>query len=143
MRCVFRRPSLIRGLVLVTAVWVSALSIGKTSPAASLPLLAIVSPVNGSTVRGPLSIVFETPADLSQMTMTKDTMARKLPHLHIDLDKRVLMPTMSQLVRLGGTRYRYHLGNVAAGVHTVRVYWASGQTHKPIGTAQTVTVTVR
>lgn len=110
---------------------------------ASLAPLKIITPSNGGTISSPVSIGFETTADLPKLTMSKESMAMKMPHLHVDLDKRVSMPTMNQIVRLGAYRYRYHLGNVAAGPHTVRLYWAEAQTHKPIGPVQTITVTVK
>lgn len=114
---------------------------GTTDPQATarrpmaLPPLKIITPANGATISSPVSIVFETSADLSMMTMG--------PHLHVDIDKRIDMPAMNQVVRLGANRYRYHLGTVAVGPHTIRVYWAETKTHKPMGPVQTVAVTVK
>jgi methionine-rich copper-binding protein CopC len=115
---------------------------GTTDPQA-LPPLKIISPTGGAIISSPVSIVFETSADLSKMTMGKDSMAMQTPHLHVDIDKRMDMPAMNQIVRLGANRYRYHLGSVAVGPHTIRVYWAETKTHKPMGPVQTAAVTVK
>ncbi len=109
----------------------------------ALPPLKIISPTGGATISSPVSIVFETSADVSKMTMGKDSMATQTPHLHVDIDKRIDMPAMNQIVRLGANRYRYHLGSVAVGPHTIRVHWAETKTHKPMGPVQTAAVTVK
>ncbi len=113
------------------------------SMAGDLPPLKIIAPADGATISSPLSIVFETPADLSTMTMSKDSMAMKMPHLHVAIDKRMDMPAMNRIVRLSANRYRYHLGNAAAGPHTIRVYWAEAKTHKPMGMVQAIAITVQ
>jgi hypothetical protein len=63
-------------------------------------------------------------------------------HLHIDLDKRLIMPTMKQLTRLGPQRYRVGLGAAAPGAHTIRLYWADAR-HRPLGPVQQVAITVK
>ncbi len=63
-------------------------------------------------------------------------------HLHIDLDKKVAMPAMKQLVKVGANRYQYDLGQAAPGSHTIRVYWAD-EKHKPVGSVQVVVITVK
>lgn len=94
-------------------------------------------------------VVFETPADLTMMTMGGSTpkdgsMSMSMAaHLHIDLDKRMMMPPMRLLSKVGANRYRYSFGTAATGAHTVRVYWADAKTHKPMGMFQTIVVTVR
>jgi hypothetical protein len=65
------------------------------------------------------------------------------PHLHISLDTRVAMPAMKHLTKVAEHRYRYVFGTVAAGRHTIRVYWADAKTHKPVNLPRTVTVNVR
>lgn len=112
-----------------------------------LPPLRIVFPKNGAVVNGPVAVIFETPADLSKMTMragmkTESSMAA-MPHLHIDLDRRQTMPAMKHLTKVGPDRYRHSLGTVQPGRHTIRVYWADARHHKAMGTVQAVTITVR
>jgi methionine-rich copper-binding protein CopC len=109
---------------------------------APLPPLRIVSPANGATVSNPVKIVVETPADLSMMTMGADHGSGPSRHLHIDIDKRMNMPTMKHLTKVGARRYEFNAGTVAAGARAIRVYW-SDQHHKPLGAVHTVNVTVK
>lgn len=108
-----------------------------------LPPLRILSPANGATISSPVIVVFKTAADLSKMTMGAHMMEKTAPHLHIDLDKRITMPTMKQLTKLGADRYRFNLGKANSGRHTIRVYWADANVHKPMGPVQVVTITVK
>lgn len=107
-----------------------------------LPALKIVSPRNGATVRSPVIVIFETTTDLSKMTMGAH-MEMTAPHLHIDLDKRIAMPGMKLLTKVRTHRYRYNLGKATPGRHTIRVYWADAEKHKPMGPVQTVTIVVK
>jgi len=107
-----------------------------------LPPLKIISPANGATVSGLVAVIFETPADLSKMTMSMQ-MSEKEPHLHLDLDKRVMMPAMKQLTQVGKNRYRFSFGGAVPGRHTIRVYWADAKQHKPMGMVRSVTITVK
>jgi len=114
-----------------------------------LPPLRIISPKSGAVVGNPVVVVFDTPADLSKMTMgakmpemeTKNIQA--VPHLHIDLDRRSTMPSMKHLKRVGPNRYSFSFGLVKPGRHTIRIYWAKPKLHKPVGTVHSVTITVR
>jgi len=108
-----------------------------------LPNLKILLPANGATVGSPLIVVFEAPADLSKMTMGAHMIEETAPHLHIDLDKRVTMPTVKQLTKVGVNRYRFDFGRVKPGRHTIRVYWADAKAHKPMGPVQVVTCVVK
>jgi methionine-rich copper-binding protein CopC len=116
-------------------------------PAAALPPLKVVSPAIGATVTNPIKIVVETPADLAMMTMGAATTvaahaAGPVRHLHIDIDKRMNMPTAKHLTKVGERRYEFNAGTVPAGARVIRVYW-SDEHHKPLGTVHTVTVTVK
>ncbi len=112
-----------------------ASTMGTSMGGEALPPLMIVSPAREATIGNPVTVVFETPADLSKMTMGGS-------HVHIDLDKKVAMPTMTQLVKVGANRYQYDLGRAAPGSHTIRVYWAD-EKHKPVGSLQVVVITVK
>lgn len=113
----------------------------------TLPPLRIVSPANGAVMSNPVRVVVETPADLSKMTMgakrpgTQGMQA--MPHLHIDIDRRSSMPTMKHLTKVGPNRYRFSLGTVEPGRHTIRVYWADPTHHKPMGPVHAVAITVK
>jgi methionine-rich copper-binding protein CopC len=115
-----------------------------------LPPLAIVMPMTRATVQSPVVVVFETPADLSMMTVPEHGMLMRpeqgMPmrvHLHVELDRRITMPTLKQVTRLGPTRYQVTLGHAKPGSHTIRVYWADAKEHKPMSPVQVVTVTVQ
>ncbi len=108
----------------------------------NLPPLAIVVPTNGATVIGTVIVVFQTSADLSKMTMGSHSHAKGSPHLHIDLDKRITMPSLKQLTKVGADQYQSNLGRVKRGRHTIRVYWGDDH-HKPVGPVQTVVIMVK
>jgi methionine-rich copper-binding protein CopC len=114
--------------------------------AMSLPPLVIISPRDGSTVSSPVQILFETSADLANMTMgasgIKDGMPMGGVHLHADLDGRLVMPTLKQITTVGMHRYRVSLGRAAPGRHTIRAYWADSK-HRPMSAVQRVTITVK
>jgi hypothetical protein len=124
------------------AVFVTVMLFGSMS-APMLPPLRIVSPADGATVRNPLAVVLETPADLSAMTMSTHMTEHSPPHLHISLDTRVTMPALKHLTKVAEGRYRYVFGTVAPGRHTIRAYWADAKTHKAMNLPRTVTVNVR
>lgn len=105
-----------------------------------LPPLTIVTPKSGATVQSPVVVVFETPADLSMMTLSEHGMTIG-PHLHVELDGRLTMPTLKQVTRLNPTTYQVTVGPATPGSHTIRVYWA-GKDHKPVSPVQVVTALV-
>jgi len=107
---------------------------------AQLPPLKILMPDNGATVGTHLAVVFQTPADLSKMTM-----GTAVPgvHLHIDAQDVSLMPSQEQLIRLGGDRYVFLFDLPAKpGKNTVRIYWSDAQHRTIADTVQQITVTV-
>ena len=106
-----------------------------------LPPLTIVTPKAGATVQSPVVVVLETPADLSMMTISEHGMAMG-PHLQVELDGRLTMPTFQQVTRLNPTRYQVTVGSATRGSHTIRVYWA-GKDHKPMSPVQVVTALVQ
>lgn len=112
----------------------------KSIRAQDLPTLRILSPKDGARVGRTISIEFETPADLSKMTMSAQEIGA---HLHIDMDVISLMPTQADFKPLGGNRYRYTFDLPAEpGKRVLKVYW-SDAAHKTIEeTVQQVTVTV-
>lgn len=109
----------------------------------ALPTLKIVAPANGAVVHKLVFVIFETPANVAKMTMGTEKMDMTGPHVHIAVDKHVNMPAIKQLLRTGANRYRFTVGAFKSGRHTIRVYWADAKTHKPMGSIQQVTVTVK
>lgn len=112
----------------------------KTAGAPVLPPLRILSPKEGAQIGSAVSVEFETPADLSKMTMSAKEIGA---HLHLDLDGQSLMPAQSDLKPLGARRYRYTFDLPASpGKRVIKVYW-SDAAHKTIeSSVQQVTVTV-
>lgn len=112
----------------------------KAPVPADIPSLKIVLPETGAVVGSQLAVVFETPANLSSMTMSAPVVG---VHLHIECDDLALMPTAQQLIQLGNNRYLFLFDLPAApGPKKLRVYWSDAQ-HKTIeATVQTVSVTV-
>ena len=126
-----------------------------TAPAgasANLPPLRLVAPPGHAQVKNPVAVVIETSADISQVTMGSGMssmsgmgsghgMAAPV-HLHIIVDGTAYMPAVAQMTKVGPSRYQYNLPKLAAGAHTMKVFWADNKTHAPSGAVQTVTYTV-
>lgn len=107
---------------------------------AQLPPLKILMPDDGATVGTHLAVVFQTPADLSKMTM-----GTPVPgvHLHIDAQDVSMMPSREQLFRLGEDRYVFLFDLPAKpGKNTLQIYWADEQHLTIADTVQQITVTV-
>jgi len=107
---------------------------------AQLPRLKILMPENGATVSSHMAVVFQTPADLSKMTMVAPVPGL---HLHIEAQDVSVMPSQEQLVRLGEDRYLFLFDLPAKpGKNTLRIYWADAQHQTIADTVQQITVTV-
>ena len=107
---------------------------------AQLPPLTILMPENGATVGTHLAVVFQTPADLSKMTMGTPAPGT---HLHIEAQDASVMPSQEQLVRLGEDRYLFLFDLPAKpGKNTLRIYWSDAHHRTIASTVQQVTVTV-
>ena len=64
-------------------------------------------------------------------------------HLHITVDGKTFMPTAEQMKKVGASRYEYSVPDrLAAGTHTIKVFWADDKSHETAGVPQTVTFTV-
>lgn len=115
-------------------------SAASAAAQAAVPSLKILMPETGDIVGSQLAVVFETPANLSSMTMSAPVVG---VHLHIGYDDTSLMPTIQQLVRLGKDRYLYLFDlPVTPGAKTLRVYWSDAQHKTMESTMQSVSVIV-
>lgn len=102
---------------------------GQPAGATEVPALRILFPEAGAKVGTSLAVVFETPGDLSRLTMSAAAVGT---HLHIEADGISLMPVENQLIRLGGNRYVFVFDlPVEPGERTIRVYWSDGM-HRTI-----------
>ncbi len=108
--------------------------------AGSYPELKILLPHDGATVSSQLAVVFSTPGHMADLTMGAPTPG---VHLHIDTQDVSLMPTMQQLVSLGGGNYLFLFDlPVKPGAHKINVYWSDAQ-HKTIQeSVRSISVTV-
>ena len=105
-----------------------------------IPPLRILMPEPGDVVGKQLALVFETPGNLKELTMSAPVIG---VHLHIQCDDVALMPTIQQLIHLGKDRYLFLFDLPATpGVKTLRVYWSDAQHRTLESTIQTVRVKV-
>jgi copper resistance protein C len=130
-------------------------SVGTTAmaPAGAMtspPPLHLIAPASRAQLKNPVVLLLETTGDMSKLTMGKSMapmsgMGSMGPqvHLHIAVDGKMFMPATDQLKKVGPSRYEYAVpGTLAAGTHTIKVFWADDKTHETAGAAQTVTFTV-
>jgi methionine-rich copper-binding protein CopC len=117
-----------------------------TAPMADLPWLHLITPANGAHITNPVAVVVETPGNIDHLTMGGDMagMSGMGPgvHLHIVVDNQAFMPPASKLTKVGPDRYRYVVGPLAAGTHTIKVFWADNKTHEAVGPVQTAKCTI-
>lgn len=92
------------------------------------PEIAVVSPVDGAALDGPLEVVFRVPQD---MTLGDGGWGIESYHLHLSLDGVELMPAARDLERLGPGEYSWRVGSVDSGPHALQLLW-SGADHRPI-----------
>src|SRR5579883_32293 len=108
----------------------------------SLPQLRLVAPANHARLHNPVSVVIETPSDISLVTMGPKMMSGPGVHLHIVVDGVVNMPASDQLTPAGAHRYAYELAPLKPGRHTIEVFWADNHTHAIVGGSQQAAVDV-
>ena len=130
-------------------------SVGTTAMApagatTSPPPLHLIAPAGRAQLKNPVVLLIETTGDMSRLTLGKSmapmggmaSMGTQV-HLHIAVDGKMFMPTTDQVKKVGPSRYEYSVpGALAAGTHTIKVFWADDKTHEPAGEPQTVTFTV-
>lgn len=110
---------------------------GAVAGVDAAPTLQIVSPSEGDSIRGPLTVVFRVPGE---MEMQPGGWGIGDRHLHLELDGVELMPAAADIERLGEGEYRWTVGMPTTGSHTLRLLW-SGLDHRPI--EETATAPVR
>ena len=115
-------------------------AVSKPVEKGDFPSLRFLSPKSNDKIGRVITVEFETPADLTKMTMGGGVVG---VHLHLDLDGAVMMPTNSELTRTAKDRYRYTFDlPVKPGTHVVKIYWSDSM-HKTIEeSVQTVRFTV-
>jgi hypothetical protein len=80
---------------------------------ANLPALSIAAPAAGAHVRNPVTVVIDTPGNITDLTMgamsgsSMSSMSGPQLRLHIVVDGHEYMPTAMQLSKVGPDRYKY------------------------------------
>ncbi|HYM70023.1 MAG TPA: copper resistance CopC family protein [bacterium] len=123
----------------------SSMTGSMSSQTPDVPPLAIVNPADHARLANPLTVVIETTGDIATLTMGNNMAMRGMGphiHLHVLVDSTAMMPAATQLAKVGPNRYAYKLGHLAAGPHTIKVFWADNTTHAAVGPVHTVTCTV-
>ncbi len=106
----------------------------------SYPDLTIMLPKDGATVSSQLAVVFATSGKMADLTMGSPTPGT---HLHIDTQDVSLMPTMQQLISLGGGHYLFLFDlPVEPGKHRINVYWSDAHHQTIKDSVRSVTVNV-
>ncbi len=124
----------------------------RWDPRRASPPLHLIAPTNNASLKNPVTLVVETPGDISQLTMGGSmgsmsgmgSMSSMEPqvHLHIIADNMTIMPTAKQLTKVGVNRYQLQLPTMSPGTHTIKVYWADNKTHEPAGAVLTAKCTI-
>jgi hypothetical protein len=111
------------------------------APADAPPSVVILSPADEGVVTGRLEIQFRPAAAINPSPAGWGT---DRFHLHLDLNGRELMPGLDQVQRLPSGDYRWAVGAVPPGVHTLRLFW-SDAAHRPVqgGGSESVTIEIR
>jgi hypothetical protein len=111
------------------------------APAEGPPQLTIVAPADQGVVTGRLEILFRPAVPINPGPGGWGT---DRFHLHLDMNGRELMPGMDQIQRLPSGDYRWAVGAVPSGLHTLRLFW-SDPAHRPVqgGDSESVTIQIR
>lgn len=112
---------------------------GDAAEDATLPELRILSPTDGSEVSGPLTVDFTSAAELSPRPGGWGTGDL---HVHLMLGEREFMASGATVSRLPSGVYRWTLGVLPEGEHSVTLFW-SGADHRPLAEGGTDPIRVR
>lgn len=130
------------GVMMLLALFVLLQSVisGGDGVAPPAPLLAIVSPTDGSVVDGPLVVQFDVQATMQAQAGGWGVGGY---HLHLHLDGLELMPAPADL-RPGASGYQWVVGPLEAGTHRMQLYWAD-EHHRRVeeGASEVVVVEAR
>ncbi len=103
------------------------------------PVITLVQPATGSSIDGPLHVVFGVRGSLERMPSGWG--AGEL-HLHLELNGREFMPGPLDIEPLPNGMYRWTLSALPAGEHEIRLHWA-GRDHRAIPEGASMPVRVR
>jgi len=114
-------------LMAVVLMFIGGESDTTRRPVVAAPVLELLAPLDGTTVEGPVELIFSTSRPI---TAHRDGWGVDDFHLHAHLDGKEVMPNAAEVTPLERGRYRWTV-KLPAGPHAVRLYWA-GPDHKPL-----------
>lgn len=114
---------------------------GAESALTAPPAVALLSPAAGAEIDGSLVLEFTTQRELERQPAGWGIGGF---HLHLRLDGLELMPGPSDVQPLGNGRYRWTVGPLEPGAHTLQLYWSDAR-HAPVtgGESERVEVEAR
>lgn len=112
---------------------------GAAAAEGAPPELRILAPADGTILDGPLSVDFTSSAELAPQPGGWGTGDL---HVHLRLGDRELMAAGETIRRLPAGAYRWTVGPLPAGEHTLRLFW-SGADHRPLTNEGTEPIRVR
>jgi hypothetical protein len=124
--------------ILALGLW---LGLRERTPAT--PQLTLVAPTASEAVDGPVYLLFDV--DRSRMRIGPGGWGIGQLHVHAWVNGREIMPAAADIELVGNpSRYRWTLGVLPPGEHTVRVGWSDVR-HREVeaGSSEVVHFTVR
>jgi hypothetical protein len=102
------------------------------------PAVRLLEPAPGTALTGPLAVVFELDGELRQMSSGWGVEGY---HLHLQLDGLELMPAPGDITELPDKGYRWTVGRLEPGPHTLKLFWAdASHVRVPEGGSEVVEV---
>lgn len=114
---------------------------GGARPLAGPPAIELLHPVAGASVAGPLAVLFRVESELVRQPSGWGVDGL---HLHLQLDGLELMPAPADVEAMPGGAFRWTVGPLEPGPHSLRLFWSDGA-HQPVegGESRTVDIRVR
>jgi hypothetical protein len=106
--------------------------------AAAAPGLVLLAPADGEQVRSPVSLVFQTPAELRP---SRDGWGSGGYHVHAEVNGVEIMPAMHDISRVADDRYTWALRSLPPGPHELRLFW-SDRRHREVASSSSPSVRV-
>lgn len=114
---------------------------GGARPVARPPAIELLQPAAGASVDGPLALLFRVEGELVRQPSGWGVDGL---HLHLQLDALELMPASADVEAVPGGAFRWTVGRLEPGPHTVRLFW-SDAAHQPVegGASRAAEIQVR
>lgn len=112
-------------------LWADRAGQRAAAGAAEPPELSLWQPTDGELVRGAVSLVFSTPAELRY---SRAGWGSGGFHVHAEVNGVEVMPGIDDFARLPDNRYRWVIGPLAPGTHELRLFWSDRRHREVEGT---------